>query len=719
MFSINPHRVKPVGWRVEMTKQSALICSLVLLTAIAVPCSFAQVFTPWVTVQGQPDTRDLGRLTSTLYANAGAQTDREKVETLWRYLLTDGRFVEPGMFYHIGGWAYEEPRGEVLDPLKLLNSYGFGLCYQDGPLLEALFEAGGFEDARSWFLTGHTVCEVFFDGRYGMLDGDMLGFTTIGSGDPRTAPIAGVRDLEADREIIMGKLLAPDKVDTSKVIYPWYPADVRVKAMGGYAGTFTSSDNNWLYPFQRYPSGHGMDYVLRPGEKLIRYYQPQSPSLYYLPYKRAGERWSEFPREIAQYSINTEDGPHSQKDERKWATGNLEYSPPLHRQGAFYPAGGEGFNHNLSLPEADGGALDRLDETLPATAVFEMNCPYVLIDGRFELYAELAQAHHVLIVETSIDRGQSWEVAGQLRGPYVGPWNCAPRVRTVSEHGTRNGISGTYGYLVRLTLAGPAGRAALRDLKLTSIFQLNPRSLPTLATGENELLYSPGEPEVRRTVPVDISRLGEFALKVDHLVYTEENSNGLVYPERWKKGEAVFELNSPEGGELSSISAGGRFLVLRDKIAPEKTTAETRRTKLKGSPSNASAKLEWALSPAGPWQELWAYEPPSRWLDGNRENRLLAWPEVDRSAQLPAGTGKAYVRYSLDGMAIDDIRLAVGSQPSADGDVLVITHRWSSRNAPRSFSVRLDNPGAESSYTVNTGYGEVTNLAVEFECPVR
>ncbi len=692
--------------------------AMLILAAALVSPARARVFTPWVTVKGQPDTRDLGRLTATLYENAGAVTDREKAETLWRYLLTDGRFVEPGMFYHIAGWAYEEPVGEVLDPLKLLNSYGFGLCYQDGPLLEALFEAGGFQDARSWFLTGHTVCEVFFDGRYSMLDVDMMGYTTVGDGDPRTLPIAGVRELEADRSIITAKLLAPDRADTSKVIYPWYPADVQVKAMGGYADIFTSGDDNWLFPFRRYSSGHSMDYLLRPGEKLIRYYQPESSSLYYLPFKHVDGRWSEFPREIPQYNINTEDGPHSQKDERVWATGRLEYTPPLHRQSAFYPERGEGFNHNLSLPETAGGALGRLDGSRPATAVFEMNSPWVLIDGQFELYAELAAAHNQLIVETSTDRGRSWEVAGQLRGPYSGPWRCAPRVLSVSEHGTRGALSGTYGYLVRITLAGPDGRVALRDLRLTSIFQLNPRSLPALAGGKNELLYSPGKVVVRRSLPVELSRLADFALEVDRLVYTRENSNGLVYPERWKKGAAVFELTAPGGGELSGISAGGRFLVLGE-IAPEKTTAETRPTRLKGSPAGAAARLEWALSPAGPWRELWEYKAPAKWRDGHSENRLLAWPEVDRSVELPAGTKTAYVRYSLDGMALDDIRLASSSPADGPGGALVITHRWRSRNVPRSFSVRLDEASRELNYTVNTGPGEVTNLAVEFECPVE
>ena len=48
--------------------------------------------------------------------------------------------------------------------MSLFNSYGFGLCYRIAPLLQAVYDAPGFEDTRVWFLTGHTVTEVFYDG---------------------------------------------------------------------------------------------------------------------------------------------------------------------------------------------------------------------------------------------------------------------------------------------------------------------------------------------------------------------------------------------------------------------------------------------------------------------------------------------------------------------------------------------------------------------------
>src|SRR5512136_1011369 len=159
-----------------------------VLSLLIAAASRAQVYSPRVTLKGQIDSFDLPTLVRGIYDHAHAVTPRAKAEAIWRFFLTDGRYVKPGFWYHIAGWAYEEPDGEVLDALKLLNSYGFGLCYHIAPLLQAVFKAGGFEDARVWFLTGHTVTEVYYDGTYHHFDSDMMGYTTIGSGNPKMLP---------------------------------------------------------------------------------------------------------------------------------------------------------------------------------------------------------------------------------------------------------------------------------------------------------------------------------------------------------------------------------------------------------------------------------------------------------------------------------------------------------------------------------------------------
>src|SRR6187402_2840329 len=127
----------------RIVKRTASLLGYALVAAATLKAP-AQVYSPIVTRQGGVDTSDLHRMADDIVRNAHAETPRQKAEAIWRYFLTDGRFVRPGIFYHIAGWSYEEPMGEVLDPIKLLNTYGFGLCYQDAPLLQATWEAAGF-----------------------------------------------------------------------------------------------------------------------------------------------------------------------------------------------------------------------------------------------------------------------------------------------------------------------------------------------------------------------------------------------------------------------------------------------------------------------------------------------------------------------------------------------------------------------------------------------
>src|SRR5881227_112285 len=96
-----------------------------ILLLLGAAAAWGQVYSPQVLLKGQPDPSDLTRFAAGIYAQAYATTPREKAEAIWRFFLTDGRFVKPGFWYHIAGWAYEEPMGEVLDPMELIHSYGF------------------------------------------------------------------------------------------------------------------------------------------------------------------------------------------------------------------------------------------------------------------------------------------------------------------------------------------------------------------------------------------------------------------------------------------------------------------------------------------------------------------------------------------------------------------------------------------------------------------
>jgi hypothetical protein len=631
-----------------------------------------QVYSPSVLKAGQPDPTDLESFTQGIYHKANANTPRERAEAIWRFFLTDGRFVAPGFWYHIAGWAYEEPAGEVLDPMKLLNSYGFGLCYHIAPLLEAVFEAGGFTDARVWFLTGHTVAEVFYDGSYHYFDSDMMGYNVAGNGPFRGKPVASVRDIERNPEILLGKLESPTVVRKGEVDEPWYPADVREAAIDGLASLFTSTNDNYLFRHTRYSRGHDMSFVLRRGEKVTRYFGPEEPGLFYLPYAFDGEHWQEFPKEIASYRIRTPDGPRSQKDDRLWATGRIEYSPP-------------------AIP------TDRV-------LIYDMPSPWVIIDASMRMRLDLPSSDSSISIETSVD-GEHWDQASELQGPFQGEWKVEPRVITKTTNGRLTAVSGTYGYKVRINRRGPV-TAPIEALTFVTRFQVNPRTLPALATGENRMTWTSPQATYRKRIPVSLKRI-----RTEGFQYVEENGQEFLLP-RETEGEAIIAI-SAEGRPLTGLQAGARFLELRDGLAPDKLTAETRRTSF--TTRRGGAWIEWSLSPEGPWTPLWAFDANPEWLDGEKIGRTLIWPEAFAATDnLPQGTTTAFVRFRSNGSAVDGIRLAAVARGDPPSGLVRITHRWTENGVEREHREEVDATLRQKQYRILAGSG-VRNESITYE----
>ncbi len=684
----------------------------------------AQVFSPRVLLKNQIDTTTLSSLAEGICTRAGAVTPRQKADAIWRFFLTDGRFVAPGFWYHIAGWAYEEPGGEVLDAVKLINSYGFGLCYHIAPLLEAVYEAAGFEDARVWFLTGHTVTEVFYDGAYHYYDSDMLGYTTVGDGDPKRLPVASVSQIARDGSILTGKLRSPTEADTSRVDVPWYPADLREAAIGDLTSLFTSTGDNWLYPYARYAQGHSMDFVLRPGERLTRYYEPETPGSFYLPYRLDGGKWKEFPQEVPQYKVRTEDGPRSQKDSRRWATGTIEYNPDLSDAAAYYSEASEECSANLRLPDLRAGRdyLSQARKGQSACAVFEMQSPYVLIDTEISLDASLADETAALAAELSTDSGRTWEAMGSLRGPFEGAWRAHPPEKLRSRHGALTAVSGKYGYLVRLKLSGIGSTDSIRvsNVEIRSRFQHNPRTLPLLTPGSNVLQFAAGPQIRRRPSPVSLGRLNRFAIGVSNAKVVNEGGQMFVWPSNGQTASVLFELSSVDGAQLEGFDAGARFLDLRDGLAPDKFTAETRSSALADRPAeDAQASLAWSTSPLGPFRHLWEYDPKLRWKDGEEIRNLLRWPEVDRSIRaLPPGTKRVFVRYSFSNMGLDSLRMATHTRVVSRSQALDITHAWLEDRVRREHHQRIDQPWQARTYKVETNPTcQLVNHALILSCP--
>lgn len=81
---------------------------------------------------------------------------------------------------------------EMHDPVKLVGVYGYGFCDDAAQVTEQLARRAGLR-ARVWELDGHVVSEIYFDGRWHIVDADME--KTYAHPD---GYLAGVEDLAAD-----------------------------------------------------------------------------------------------------------------------------------------------------------------------------------------------------------------------------------------------------------------------------------------------------------------------------------------------------------------------------------------------------------------------------------------------------------------------------------------------------------------------------------------
>ena len=135
-----------------------------------------------------------------------------------------------------------------------------------------------------------------------MFDSDELGYNPIGDGPLKLRDVASVWQLEHDGSIITKNVTGPTTSNPKTVDTPWYPADVRAGDMQGLAELYTTIDDNYLYAYRRYPEGHTLDFVLRPGERMIRYFRPTPAGTFYLPYTYDGTDWKILP-DFAQFKL--------------------------------------------------------------------------------------------------------------------------------------------------------------------------------------------------------------------------------------------------------------------------------------------------------------------------------------------------------------------------------------------------------------------------------
>ena len=124
------------------------------------------IVSPHVTSPRATDFRSIEAMLAS--PRLAGRTGEDLAVAIWR-LVVDGREG----FYHYCP-ALERSTGHfVYDVVKLFNVFGWSICGVTANTLAVLYAEAGFDDARVADLVEHEATEVYYEGGWHLLDGDL------------------------------------------------------------------------------------------------------------------------------------------------------------------------------------------------------------------------------------------------------------------------------------------------------------------------------------------------------------------------------------------------------------------------------------------------------------------------------------------------------------------------------------------------------------------
>lgn len=322
------------------------------------------VVNPWLS-NGRNTFRNVEEIVSS--AIAPGMTDAEKAFSLW--------FQEIQYRHHSPG-----DNDELLDPVKVFNTYGYNTCGNDSISLATLWRKAGLKAAPARAL-GHCISQAFYDGRWHLYDGDLHSVYLLR--DNQT--VAGEQDLVRDHDLIKRThskgILMPDTWWDGQGMCALYSYQGQVRGeRGGRVDTT-------------------MNLVLRPGEAIVWRWGQLDP----VKYHGAAPTY-----QSAIYN------------------GRWEYRPDFSK---------ETWRQGITAIEGVTSGPDGLaaEEGRKGTIIWTLRSPYVFVGGRIE--TEGADARFFVSPD-----GKAWEAVKDgfdTLFPIAGPARYRYLLRCQLEGGAR------------------------------------------------------------------------------------------------------------------------------------------------------------------------------------------------------------------------------------------------------------------------------------------
>jgi len=510
----------------------------------------------------------------------------------------------------------------VRDPVKMFNIYPIGHCGTLGPTMAGFMHDMGIGPSRSVYMPkyNHVVAEVFYDGKWHYLDLDLRGVFRREDGS-----LASIEESRKDPSLWKGP--------NSALFFPLDPLD-------GVRRSYEKEEV--VNRHGVHSGGHTMDYVLRRGETLTRWWKPQGGRWNHHPSYHA----KPFPRVILDQEPRGPKCKHAGWSVHTHGNGRFVYRPDLTAASADFA---DGVYEAKGVKAGEAGLV--LDGAAEGYAVFEVRSPYVIapLVGDVETADDDREASVVKLegegvtLSVSLDNGLTWK-------------------ETASRDLTSD-VAGRYGYLLRVSLRGE--RAVVRSLEVTTWVQLHPTSLPSLRKGKNAMRYVTGDDHGLQSHVVEIRTDGkEDWQKLMQEPPADFDATRLSSRAR---GPFTVKVQAPPGLKVAWLSAGGSFATHQGANAPK-----TKNT------------MALAANEPKDFKEFYRSEIPA----GQGHWHYNADVEVKPDA--PAAT--VYLRYVGD-PAVNNLRIYAHCAGECPSTPVRITHAWREKEELKTKTVDLEKPG--------------------------
>jgi hypothetical protein len=384
----------------------------------------------------------------------------------------------------------------------LFNVYAYGICSYFASAQTGLARAVGL-DARIWEIYRHTVGEIFYDGRWHLLDPDMQLFY-LGK-DNRT--ITSIEDIEKDLDFF---------ARTNAYQRTFEDAYGRIRHHHqSLHDTYRYDLKNPRYVQYDYDpyiyANWTMDYVLHPGERISRRW-------------KGNGRHNDY-RDKHRFKLNEEE-PHKTWPPVQYGNGTLSYRLDPHKLDHLdiknLSVAGEDLIVEQPQDSGDGSR---------SHVIYRRPLPYLIVGGRVqgEMFREGKTAYDLVSIigdkQTNSRERQNLyvqETPGRHRFDIdLDDFLYPEKDHYAYEHGIQVLLSAYAGHQ-------PPVKSGITALEVNTEFQVQPRSLPAMSLGENMVKIKHKTPSKQaitaRVTHIWTERHGMLVAKAPHLISPFDNT---------------------------------------------------------------------------------------------------------------------------------------------------------------------------------------------------